>query len=344
MKRITSTESPARAVRYSRRHVVDSSSSPLKDIHITQELDTQEKGEIASSQLSSSIIPAAEEAQILVQISPHSSLEHEQYICYLASLSQVTQSSQVEQADSGIGESSPPAASSPFVVHDQAGTIPDSQSLPNSSSYRPTIKSTTSSSAGQTLGDVNIFIDPRLLHKNGLLSATSATSSDSIEDGASPLAIPRRETRASSLLLKSSPSQESERTLRKARISFAARQPSTTANTEAAYSLQGQVNSSSPACSRIGHGLVKGSHFEPVIQGTTGISRSGLPPLNDKLGAVDSQPDLSGVTPSGNDTSELAFQTQIPFLIESQTRDLTSGSPSSDGKLVRSKRLIFCGR
>ena len=328
---------------------MDSSSSSLKDIHKTQELNTQET-EIASSQPSSSIVPAAQEAEILVQISPHSSLERDQYIYYLPSLSQVTQSSQTEQAASSIGESSPPPISSPFVVHDQVGIIPDLQSLPNSSSYHPTTtKPTISSSVTQTVGDVNPFEDPRLLHKNDLLSATSATSSDSIEDRASPLVILRRGTRTSSRLSKSSPSQNSERVLRKARNSFAAHKPPAAANTEAAHNRQGPENSVSPISTAfpaagIGHDLDELSQFQPVIQGTTGLGRSDLSPVNDKLSVGDRQPGLSEVTPAVNDSSELAFQTQIPYLFDSQIQELKSCLPSATGESVRFISLIRCGR
>ena len=319
---------------------MDSSSSPLKDIHNTQELGQHEESEAASSQISSSIAPAAEEAEILVQISPHSSLERDQYICYLASLSQLTQPSQAQRTDPGIGESSPPAASSsassPIVVRDQGGTIPDSQSIFDSSSYKPTLtKSPTSSRATQTTEDIDTSIGSRLLPKDGSLSTTIATSSDPIEDGASPLAIPRRETRAASLLSKSSSSQGSGRILRKARISSVARRLSTTTDSEAAYTPQDLANSISLLSAEIRPNLDEAYQFEPISQGTTGHGQSENSPVNDKLGAADRQPDLPAVTLAGNNTFESAFQTQIPYLSDTQTRASTPSWPSSVGMSVK---------
>ena len=88
---------------------------------------------------------------IAVQISPpHSSLDREQYILYLASISQQTaQSSHGRQPESDLGESSPaPAGRRVAGSRDYNTIIPDSQSLPGSSTYNPS--TTFSADAGLT--------------------------------------------------------------------------------------------------------------------------------------------------------------------------------------------------
>lgn len=71
---------------------------------------------------------------IIVQISQHSSLDRDLYVAYQSSLS--TQGhTLLSHPSSGFGEPSPPPATSLSYSH---GIVPDSQSLPGSSSYQPT--------------------------------------------------------------------------------------------------------------------------------------------------------------------------------------------------------------
>ena len=126
---------------------------------------------------------------ISVQISPpHSSLDREQYILYLASISQQTaQSSHDRQPESDLGKSSPtPSGRRVAGSRDYNTIIPDSQSLPGSSTYNPS--TTYSTDAGLTQ------IDTQNLSSN-LLTQESAPedlvrksyvidSSDCIDDTA----------------------------------------------------------------------------------------------------------------------------------------------------------------
>ena len=77
-----------------------------------------------------------------VELSQHSNLDKDLYIAYISSLStQGHSSSLVQHPDSGIGESSP----EPEVISQHIGkdcVVPDSQSLPGSSSYIPSTSTT----------------------------------------------------------------------------------------------------------------------------------------------------------------------------------------------------------
>ena len=80
--------------------------------------------------------PSLNRSNIIVQISQHSSLDRDLYVAYQSSLSsEKTSSLVVSHKNSGVEESSLPTA---HLLVDSNGIIPDSQSLPGSSSYRPT--------------------------------------------------------------------------------------------------------------------------------------------------------------------------------------------------------------
>ena len=127
-------------------------------------------------------------SNIVVQISQHSSLDRDVYIAYQSSLSsEQTSSLVVPHKSSGLEEfSSSPATSS---LADSNGTIPDSQSLPDSSSYRPT--SSTSLAvlgADQTpLSHQSRFLQ---LNSTNLESSTGAITeaNDSTEDSSAVVA------------------------------------------------------------------------------------------------------------------------------------------------------------
>lgn len=90
-----------------------------------------------------------------VQISQHSSFERDQYIRYQSSLStQGPISSLPPHRDSGLGESSP----SSILISDKAdqtGIVPDSQSLPGSSSYVPSTIASEVTSANHSARDIH---------------------------------------------------------------------------------------------------------------------------------------------------------------------------------------------
>ena len=77
---------------------------------------------------------------LFVQISQHSNLDRDQYPQYLSSLStQSYLSSAPPHEDSGLGESSSDIEDLRLSKSDHELIVPDSQSLPGSSSYQPTV-------------------------------------------------------------------------------------------------------------------------------------------------------------------------------------------------------------
>ena len=83
---------------------------------------------------------------MIVLISQHSSFEREEYLRDQPSLSGTDNtSSLLQHDDSGIGESSPSSESSVPDKLDRGGVIPDSQSLPDSSTYVPSSNTSTGS-------------------------------------------------------------------------------------------------------------------------------------------------------------------------------------------------------
>ena len=117
---------------------------------------------------------------IIVQISQHSSFDKDLYIAYQSSLStQGTSSLLPVHTQLGLEGSSPSLTHSPA---DSNGIIPDSQSLPGSSSYRP-----TSSASLAVLGADHTPLNPqhRVLHNNTDLESSTGgvpEAKDSIED------------------------------------------------------------------------------------------------------------------------------------------------------------------
>lgn len=85
----------------------------------------------------SPVFSTSSRPSLFVQLSPHSSFDRDLYIAYQSSLStQGTLPSVLEHSDSGLGESfSEPDIPPPRTFE---GIVPDSQSLPGSSSYIPT--------------------------------------------------------------------------------------------------------------------------------------------------------------------------------------------------------------
>ena len=76
---------------------------------------------------------------LFVQVSQHSSLDQDQYLLYLSSISTRSYlSSAPPHEDSGLGESSSEPEDLELSKSEYEVVVPDSQSLPGSSSYQPT--------------------------------------------------------------------------------------------------------------------------------------------------------------------------------------------------------------
>ena len=118
---------------------------------------------------------------ITVQVSQHSSFDKDSYITYQSSLSsQGTSSLLPIHTQFGLEGSSPPPST--HSLADSNGIIPDSQSLPGSSSYRP-----TSSASLAVLGADHTPLNPqhRVSNKNTDLESSTggvAEAKESIED------------------------------------------------------------------------------------------------------------------------------------------------------------------
>lgn len=164
-----------------RRHraVVDLSSSPARGIE-----ETQAVAEVADSQLPLPLI--VDEPGIAVQISPHSSLDRQQFLQYSSNLgAPLTLGAQPEQIDSIVGESSPASTLLDWVDFHQSGIVPDSQSLEGSASYIATQSKTDSrlSATQSTIG----------AHSNSASNLLASLSveppnepSDTIQDSSNP--------------------------------------------------------------------------------------------------------------------------------------------------------------
>ena len=134
--------------------------------------------------------------ELVVLISQHSSFEREEYLRYHSSLSSTnTASSILQHQDSGLGESSPPSESSIPDKLEREGVIPDSQSLPDSSSYIPTsstsqsVRSFTQAETGNRVvvaSSWTISTNSSASHPVSSYSPTRELS-DSIEDSSDPL-------------------------------------------------------------------------------------------------------------------------------------------------------------
>ncbi len=115
----------------------------------------------------SPVFSTSSRPSLFVQLSPHSSFDRDLYIAYQSSLStQGTLPSVLEPSDSGLGESfSEPDTPPPRTFE---GIVPDSQSLPGSSSYIPTSPS----------GIID-YVTPMSLASQQLSTSQQHTRSDS---------------------------------------------------------------------------------------------------------------------------------------------------------------------
>ncbi|KAI9880921.1 MAG: hypothetical protein M1830_009989 [Pleopsidium flavum] len=151
----------------------------------------QEAVEVQDSQQPE--LPTPAPLRLAVQISQHSSFDRDQYVQFIASSSvQGLSSSQPQDLDSGLGSSSPfqQTVADPVAFY-RAGIVPDSQSLPGSSSYIPTSSISVDTSADSVARAAspgsrsNPFEDVTL---GVVLASTPPVEvSDIIEDPSSPV-------------------------------------------------------------------------------------------------------------------------------------------------------------
>ena len=123
---------------------------------------------------------------ITVQVSQHSSIDNDLYSAYISSLSTQADPSSFEQhPDSGLGESSPEPDPLWCSRVEKDGVVPDSQSLPGSSSYVPP----SSTSLGST--DTHRSLPATAIELRRLASSISSreTASELLLTNESPAVI-----------------------------------------------------------------------------------------------------------------------------------------------------------
>lgn len=129
--------------------------------------------------------PLHSQSKLRVQVSQHSSFDREQYLQYQSSLSvNSVLSSLPPHQDSGLGESSPPPDPSHLEPSPRTRIVPDSQSLPGSSSYVPSPSfSETNIGASLTTGyREKTYTSTSFDQDTGLLTEDELLSSDPVEE------------------------------------------------------------------------------------------------------------------------------------------------------------------
>ncbi|MCJ1380751.1 hypothetical protein MMC17_003860 [Xylographa soralifera] len=341
----TATESPPRVTRSRRRLIIDPSSSPIGNSQQSQKLTTQEVSSTADSQLSSPSGPATAKSGLAVEISPHSSLRSSQFIYYpVASSSQLQEYTEQDLLDSGIGESSPTPYHSPYVALDRNGTIPDSQSLPNSESYIFTnSRSSTGLDVSRAISQGSRIIGTTSSVRNRISSSADEETNDPIE-----ASVPRR--RSSRRLTSTSPRQSSPGVQRSKRESSnvprRAHPLRIVSSPEDGLQHQLKTNDSELESYLFNHSTgnreagQESSAFEPLTQGTRNRS-----PSRSDLRAIDSvisperQLDSRENIVLSNESQDFGFQTQIPLALISQISEHSQGTQDSTGKFERETPL-----
>ena len=129
----TSKDTGAKAQETQTQHISESPPHQTNSNHSAAETRVSESDHIQSPSIDATNLPS-----VIVQISQHSSFERDLYIAYQSSLStQGNSSSLVQHPDSGLGESSPEPETFATPAIEKDGIVPDSQSVPGSSSYVP---------------------------------------------------------------------------------------------------------------------------------------------------------------------------------------------------------------
>ncbi len=156
-------------------------------------------------------------------VSQHSSFERDTYIRYQSSLSSTNITwSFLQHQDSGIGESSPLSENLRPDKFERDVVIPDSQSLPGSSSYVPTSTTSTGNKSVTQPGTENCVVSTSSYAASTIFSLSDPVpshspieeSSDPIEDSTDLLPPESQDLGAHSSRSKSLPSGASSRFLR----------------------------------------------------------------------------------------------------------------------------------
>ncbi len=248
---------------------------------------------------------------ITVQVSQHSSLDRDLYIAYQSSLStQSNLSSLIPRQNSRDRESTPECN----------GTIPDSQSLPGSSSYQP-----TSSTSLVVLGaDQAPLAHQTSLHNSTDLESSSgelARSNDSIEDSSAFVVAASQASIIESERSKSEPAPNT--TESSSGSPFGARFPSLPRSTSDPTSTfhhqhrRGAIVSEHPRK----HHII----YDQVIRGTADFQsphQSGVGQTQQRQRSSEIQvpgsADRSSHQSHNSSAHSLVFQTQVPLAFASQ--------------------------
>ena len=260
---------------------------------------------------------------IIVQVPQHSSFDKDLYITYQSSLStQGTSSLPPIHTQLGLeGLSSPPSTHSPA---DSNGIIPDSQSLPGSSSYKP-----TSSASLAVLGADHTPLNPqhRVLNTNTNLESSTGgvtEAKDSIEDSS---AIAIEVSQPSVIASERSRSEPAPTTTESSSISsFGAQLRSlarSTSDPTPTYHGQHQRRAlvSKDLCtdSVVQDQVVKGlADFQSPDQSRPGCTQQRQRSAKVQVpGSVD-RSSLQSYTLDDSPVHSLVFQTQVPLAFASQ--------------------------
>ena len=266
----------------------------------------------------------------MVQVSQHSSFDRDLYITYQSSLSTQGNSSSVAQhPDSGLGDSSPEPETSVTPAIEKDGIVPDSQSVPGSSSYVP-ISSTSPHSTGVDQSSLisppeHISTAPNL----ELFNSSAVGIGDSIEDATEH-----------SLVLEIAESPLSVRTSQRSRsepapdliqpsisIPFRAEPPSlprSASDPGAHFRInQQQIHRNKPIFEKN-----QGDHGQPVEDSLFSESQihdhADFSKQRERLsevqvpGSTDSLPKQGFERVTSNSEPSLLFQTQVPLAFASQ--------------------------
>ena len=261
-------------------------------------------------------------SNIIVQISQHSSLDKDLYIAYQSSLSsEQTSSLIVPHKSSGLEESSLPTTDS---LVDSNGIIPDSQSLPGSSSYRPT-SSTSLVVLGADQTPLNYQSRVSQLDNTNLESSISAVTETSGSIGDSSVVIPASQPSfAASERSRSEPAPNTSRS--SLASSFGPRLPSiprSASDPKSIYHDQRRRRvfiSQDSSDQFIAHDqAIQGpTDFQSAHQTPTGYTQQGQRPSEVQVaGSADRNSHRSHAV-DDKSTNGLIFQTQVPLAFASQ--------------------------
>lgn len=261
------------------------------------------------------------QTNIFVRVSQHSSFDRDLYIAYQSSLStQGNPSSLLPDRNSGIEKSSPPATTSPVGSN---GIIPDSQSLPGSSSYEP-----TSSTSLAVLGADQApptHQSPFLNNSTDLEASTGrlAEAHDSIEDSS---AVVIAASQPSVIASERSRSEPAPKTTESSSVSPFARFPSLPRSTSdptptfhdrhrrrafvsehpgGHHTIQDQVIQSS-------------ADFQSLHQTRAGYTQQRQIPSEVQVPGSADRSSHEGHTVDDSPSHSLVFQTQVPLAFASQ--------------------------